>query len=305
LTLAAAVIACLLLSPHACAETTLEQDILFAEVDGFELYGDMYLPEGQGPHPGVLFVHGGGFVGGDKAWTGQPAFLQLLAEKGYAVFSINYRLFKDGVGFPGNIRDTKCGLAWMKANADRYGIDTGRVGVMGFSAGAYFAAMIAFTPNDPHFQPVCDGFGDADTSVDAAVMFYPPIDFTTLENSFSKILEMQMMKLAKLKTRKELAEYKKKYSPVNYIDDPPPIFLGFARHDRMVPATQQDELMARLDEAEAVYEYYEVKSEDVDHGFVLLETEEGLEARKRTADFLDRYLRDIDDAGESGGKNNE
>lgn len=268
-----------------------ERDIVFATIGESQLLGDMYFPEGEGPFPGILFIHGGGFVAGDKAWEGQPTFLRMLADNGYLVFSINYRLVKDGVFFPESIQDTKCGLAWFKTNAEKYGLDKNRLAVLGISAGAYFSEMIAFTPNEEEFQPVCEGVTDMDTSVNAAVFYYGPTNFITIKSTISTVLKMEMSRLADLKTKAELKDYMIKYSPVNHVKkDLPPIFIGFTTNDHLVSSSQQWELMEVLDKASATYEYYEAKGENLDHGYVLLDLPEAEETHRRTLLFLEKYL---------------
>lgn len=74
--------------------------------------GDLYLPKDTGRlHPAVLFIHGGGWVSGDKAESTGNA--RALAQHGFVVFNINYRLINQGGAFPADIIDTKEALAFL------------------------------------------------------------------------------------------------------------------------------------------------------------------------------------------------
>lgn len=294
-----AITAALIVSVTASAAPKEKKDILFGRAGDYELLGDMYFPKGEGPFPGILFIHGGGFMAGDKAWKGQPEFLRMLAENGYLVFSINYRLAKDGVFFPESILDTKCGLAWFKSNGEEYGLDKSRVAVLGISAGAYFTEMIAFTQNDEEYQPVCEGLSDRDTSINAAVFYYGPTNFLTIKSTIGQALQMEMTRVAKLKSRAQLKEYMVKYSPINYVkENLPPIFIGFTTNDHLVSANQQWELMKALDGVGATYEFYEAKDEGLDHGYVLMDLPDAKKTHKLTLAFLGKYLNDEKQAAE-------
>ncbi|MFY8229977.1 MAG: alpha/beta hydrolase fold domain-containing protein, partial [Opitutales bacterium] len=93
--------------------------------------------------PGVLFIHGGGFTGGDKAEYRTASVSADLARAGYVVVSCNYVLGpKDKAGvWPRNIADCRDAVRWMRANADALGLDPDRIAVAGGSAGGYLALM--------------------------------------------------------------------------------------------------------------------------------------------------------------------
>ena len=133
---------------------------------------DLYLPRTvTGPTPVVLFLHGGGWSHGDKA----PCPAQSLTEFGFAVASANYRLTPTAP-FPAQIYDAKAAIRWLRANGAEHGIDQGRIGVWGVSAGAHLAALLGTTAGlaelegtvGPHLdrssavQAVCDWFGPTD-----------------------------------------------------------------------------------------------------------------------------------------------
>ena len=159
------------------------ETVTYARPEGEELQLDVRRPPDQGDtagparRPAVVTVHGGGgMLGGrgeDVLWS------EWLAEQGYVVFSIDYRLglpprWQDATG------DVKCAVGWVKENAGRYGVDPDRIALMGRSAGGFFALLAAYTEGDPRLPPSC---GVRDTGVEAVAAFYAPTDFTGLDET--------------------------------------------------------------------------------------------------------------------------
>lgn len=134
---------------------------------------DLYLPNLKSATslPVLVFIHGGGFSGGDKNAKGNVALCNKIAAKGYAVVSINYYLYlkqnkiqgasaganmKDGLPKDGKFHDgletavkiasadTELALQWIKENAATYALDTNRVTISGGSAGAMTALYTAY-----------------------------------------------------------------------------------------------------------------------------------------------------------------
>ncbi len=122
---------------------------------------DLYLPEtGSGPFPLVVFIHGGGWFGGDKA-DGQERAWVTLRSHGYAVASLNYRLSGEAA-HPAGLNDCKNAVHWLKEHADKYGIDAGRIAVSGDSSGGHYALMEAMQ----------------DSGIRCAVVWYPATDLS-------------------------------------------------------------------------------------------------------------------------------
>ena len=123
-------------------------DILYAVHDGVELLGDLYVPRGLDRAPVLVAVHGGGFQVGDRKFYRHWG--PYLARHGYATFSIEYRLMKPGVNtWPGAAYDTKAAVQFVRANAAELGLDPERIALIGDSAGAYLAALVALAGEEP------------------------------------------------------------------------------------------------------------------------------------------------------------
>jgi acetyl esterase/lipase len=114
--------------------------VVYATHDGSKLVGDFYLPKGLAKAPVLIAVHGGGWRTGDRNYYRYWGLF--LARAGYAVFAIDYRLGKPGM-YPAAVYDAKAAVQFVRANAAEFDVDPDRVGLIGDSAGAYLAAMVA------------------------------------------------------------------------------------------------------------------------------------------------------------------
>lgn len=147
-------------------------DIPYAEIDSVKLLLDLHRPENVEDPPLVLFIHGGGFRSGDR----RRCKLAWIAQYGYAVASIEYRL--SGVArFPAQIHDCKGALRWLRAHQKELGIDATRVVAAGTSAGGNLAAMMATTGSVEALEGTTAGHLDQSSHVQGAIDYYGPTDF--------------------------------------------------------------------------------------------------------------------------------
>jgi acetyl esterase/lipase len=125
--------------PRHSATHELSTDVVYAEVAGEPLRYDHYRPLGlNGPTPAVVFVHGGGWTGGDPSQAAGNGMH--FARRGIATISISYRLAPRH-RFPAPLDDVRRGLRHVRANAAALGIDPERIVLLGLSAGAHLAML--------------------------------------------------------------------------------------------------------------------------------------------------------------------
>src|SRR5438067_2019593 len=160
---------------------TVENGVAYANHDGVELVGDLYLPQAAKylpkppkPVPALVAVHGGGWVAGARG-----AFQYwgpYLAARGIAVFAIFYRLATKTKSFPEAVQDVLAGVQFVRGKAHAFGIDPARIGLLGASAGAHLAALAALSGKKFLGAYPQDSFAATGTSVKALVGVYGVYD---------------------------------------------------------------------------------------------------------------------------------
>lgn len=128
------------------------------------LDADLYLPDDKkkAPYPVMLLIHGGAWHKGDKASMAKAG--KVLADRGIVALAIDYRL-APRFRYPAPVEDAQQALRWLAAHAAQYRLDTNRVGVWGYSAGAHLAALLAvqpITPDLPELRVVIAGSAPTD-----------------------------------------------------------------------------------------------------------------------------------------------
>jgi acetyl esterase len=137
-------------------------DVEYSRPDGKALLLDLHVPEGKGPFPAVIVVHGGGFDQGTKTSYVGP-LLEVLTNAGFAWVSIDYRMAPQ-YRFPQPVEDVNAAIRWVKANAKAYNLDPAKLVLSGESAGAYLVTYAA-----SHETP--------DTRLAATLELYGPTNY--------------------------------------------------------------------------------------------------------------------------------
>jgi acetyl esterase/lipase len=117
--------------------------VVYGHAGGEDLQLDLFAPkDAPGPFPAVVLLHGGGWTAGSHEQMRPLA--GSLASQGYVAATVGYRMVPRH-RFPAQIQDAKCAVRWLRANAQRYRIDSARIGALGFSAGAHLALLLGLT----------------------------------------------------------------------------------------------------------------------------------------------------------------
>jgi acetyl esterase/lipase len=148
---------------------TEQPGLLLAEHDGEPIYGDAWLPDGEGPFPAFVLLHGGAFTKGTR--VSYTHWARFLASRGYVALSADYRLATAArTTYPEAIFDCKAAVQFLRGRATDLRVDASRIGILGGSAGAHLAAMVALTADERAFaNPYDDPHRDLSAAVSVVV----------------------------------------------------------------------------------------------------------------------------------------
>lgn len=239
----------------ARAGVRTEPRIAYCHARGAVLALDLARPDGAGPYPALVFIHGGGWMYGDRGVYGEEIRDQAAA-RGFVAVTLDYRLLEpDRAGvaahpWPAQIDDVRCAIRFLRANASRFAIDPARIGATGHSAGGQLSLLAGL--EEPNRPPDAE-WPDASSRVQAVVNQAGPTDLVTLFAASEKLGSIGRMMLPgpveSFDARAQQA------SPVFYAspDDPPVLTLHGDRDD-VVPLSQARALDAALHAVGAKHE---------------------------------------------------
>ena len=272
-------------------------DVVFSTIPGYRpMIVDIYKPATKSPKPLILYVHGGGWVGGHTRHSGAladfPKALAKLASEGFVVASLEYRL-ADEASFPAQLQDARAALRFLKANATKYGIDPARSGIWGGSAGGHLSSLAALSCGDASLDPKDLKAPAGSECVQAAVIWYGVFDFAALAAGRPGGNDGAAVRLLRCQTVCNPSDYAPA-SPVTYIDaKDPPHLLIHGEGDRVVPVAQSRLAEAKLRESGVPVESIYIPG--VDHSFIgstpATTRAATLKATNATFDFFHKVLR--------------
>ena len=218
--------------PALQADTQIHHDLEYVAGGHARNKLDLYLPaKADHPLPVIVWIHGGGWSAGGKEDCPAVSFVT----KGYAVASINYR-FSQHALFPAQIEDCKAAIRWLRANAKRYNLDAGHVGVWGASAGGHLVALLGTTGDMKKLEGT-GGNLDQSSRVQCVVDWFGPTDFAKMGGWQDKPdSPMALLIGGPVRDRQELAT---KANPITYINkNSAPFLIMHGEEDKLVPMNQ-------------------------------------------------------------------
>ena len=265
------------------------RDVVYQTLPGYRpQIVDIYVPATPGPHPLVMYIHGGGWIGGHTRHSGPladfPKVLAKLASEGFVVASLEYRLSAEAK-FPAQLQDSNAAIRFLRKNAGTYHIDGTKVGVWGGSAGGHLAALTGVTCRDTTLDPAAA----TDGCVQAVVTWYGVYDFTGM----AAYNEGNSAGLKLLGCDGPCPDRVRAASPVSHIDaKDPPFLLIHGEADKVVPVAQSREGEAIFRKAGVPVESIYIPS--VDHSFIgttpAATRDATLKATNATFDFFHKTL---------------
>ncbi len=264
----------LLLSLSSIAQTaqqsiTVTENIAYRTDVGPSTVLDMATPQfgPQKNRPAILIIHGGGWNAGSKNDIVYRALMVDYAMKGYVVANMNYRLTREAP-FPACIEDVRCAIRWMKANADKLGIDPERIGTYGHSAGGHLSLMAGVAADSKAFNDAADPWKEYTCNVACAAGGAPPTE---------------------IGRRGEWAEHTE-WWPIGYIGQcKTPFIVLQGGEDPIVKPELTEDWVTKMQKAGAQVDYVKV------HGPHSVAYDQALEYTRPAMDaFFARYLKHED-----------
>lgn len=205
----------------------------FAAADGTPLNLEIYQPLTTGKHPAIVTIYGGAWRSGEPAQ--KATFNQYMAAQGYTVVAIDYR-HAPKYRYPAQIQDVQAALNFILQQAANYEIDSNRIAVMGWSAGAHLALLAAYQPDT--------------TPIRAVVNYYGP---TNLLQGYKEPPSPDPINTKAVLTAflggspEEVETQYKLASPINYVkSNLPPTLLIYGDRDHLVKPIFGQQLYQRL-----------------------------------------------------------
>ena len=220
--------------------------ILYATVDGKNLYADVYLP----PDPSaaksalVLLMHSGGYVSGHRSMM--RLWDRWFTARGYTVFDIDYRLAPPPT-WNQAAQDAACAMVWIAAHTEQFHVDATRILVAGQSAGAGLALQLAYGINDGTVKSSCGGEPPQPRAVFA---LYPPDDFALGWNMKTRIGSSTARKFLGAYVGGSPQEFPERYCAISAVfhvrPGLPPMLIAVGKPDHLVPFAGHQELVEQL-----------------------------------------------------------
>jgi len=239
------------------------KDITFYQEQNLELKLNVYYPKREGFFPTIVFIHGGAFILGSKDRPKHEKLCMMLANYGYTVFSLDYRLtpleflskkksLKDELLITAMVSDIHQGIIFAKKHATEYKGNPDEMFLFGRSAGGHLALLTTFSCSGKFIELDEKSGKILEHTISGVIAFYPPTNFASLYNHYGKQNLMKfLMERSVGGPPEELKYLYRVFSPINYVSAKnsrfiPPVFLAVGAKDRLVVPQQSEELYEQL-----------------------------------------------------------
>jgi acetyl esterase/lipase len=250
-------------------DIVIENGLVYGKGGDKELQLDLARPQGDGPFPVVVGIHGGAWRLGSRKqlavqlpWLGGRSIIEYFAARGFVAVTVGYRLAPDAQ-YPAMIEDCKAAVRWLRANAAKYHADPDHIASWGYSAGGHLACLLGDSEPADGLEGA-GGHPEQSSKVQAVIDLFGPTDFTAdwkpdvEEKVFAPLVG------ARFKDRPDLY---RKASPLQLVrKGAPPHLIIHGTADNVVPLNQSKALAAKLKNLGVTVRYVEVEGKG--HGWL-------------------------------------
>ena len=197
-----------------------------------------YRPNDVSPTPLILFIHGGSWIGGDKAIMRR--YQNQVVDAGYAYVSMNYRFITSGATYLDMLDDIELTIQFLKDFASNLNLDTTKMAIVGESAGAHLAMLYAYRNDSP-------------IPIEFAMALVPPVDFTdpgylSFGDPDAQLLLANGLMATSLMSPDDILEdgYPASWidaSPVTHLANAIPTLIGYAGQDELIPMSNMQRFL--------------------------------------------------------------
>ncbi len=232
---------------HAANEYQVIPNLTYLVASNYEAKLDVYKRrDAAGPQPTLIFIHGGGWVGGTK----EQSFMSVMPwlEMGWNVVNVEYRMARVALA-PAAVEDCLCALRWVAAQAKTYNIDTSRLVLSGESAGGHLSLTTGMIPESAGLDRQCPGAPLP--KVAAIVDWFGITDVVDLLDGPNR----KTYAVAWLSSMPDREEIARRVSPLTYVRPGlPPVIAIQGDADPIVPYQHSVRLMEALAKVDVPHE---------------------------------------------------
>jgi acetyl esterase/lipase len=298
-------VSCLSVLPPAPAAdepaAARKEDVIYGRKYGTALTMDVFTPK-RANGAAVVIVVSGGFFSSHEAIN--PAFARPLLERGYTVFAVVHGS-QPRYTIPEIVQDMNRAVRFIRHHAKEYGVDPGRIGVSGASAGGHLSLMLgtAGAAGDPDAKDPVDR---ESSRVQAVACFFPPTDFLNFGKPGKELihakdhappfraafdyrqLDPESRLWVPVTDPARLREITRDISPVTHVSpDDPPTLIIHGDADTLVPLQQSEEIVAAFEKAKVPSKL--VVKPGFGHGWLTMAQD-----MNTLADWFDEHLKTSD-----------
>lgn len=273
--------------PAIASSISITRDVTVSVKNAPETSIDIYTPKQSSvPRPIILWLHGGAFVGGNKAQT--QIYSTMLASKGYTVASLEYTRPPDA-RYPVPIQQANAALSFLRSNAHSYDSDPTRFFVAGNSAGAQLASQVAAVETNPRLAAAMhiDQALTAGT-LKGAVLYCGAYDMATLQKIRSPFFHVAIWSYTGYRNWMDFPDINQLSTVQQVTSNYPSVFLTGGDADSLTPQSHELANVLREHHVAVTTQFWEGSGAKLGHDYQFeLSKPQAQETFKNAIKFLD------------------